>query len=107
MHTGAVVLGNSAFPLFTPQYSRKHDNIVAYSLKARIVGSQLSAVTGQRPVNNDRGMMFSAQTLPMVAHATMEYVTPSLSNNCTITEERCFLCSPYRGYIKSLVELVT
>jgi hypothetical protein len=37
---------------------------VAYSLKARIVESQRPAVTRQRPVNNNRGMVFSAQCVP-------------------------------------------
>jgi hypothetical protein len=33
----------------------------------------------------NRGMVFSVQSIPM------EYVLPLLSNNCTATEERCFL----------------
>jgi hypothetical protein len=53
--------------------------------------SQQPAFTRQRPVNNNRGMVFSAQFVPMVEHAAMEYVMPSLSNNCTTTEEWCFL----------------
>jgi hypothetical protein len=56
------------------------------------IRSQQPAVTRQRPVNN-REMVFSAQTVPMAAHATMEYLTPSLINNCTAAEERCFLHS--------------
>jgi hypothetical protein len=74
------------------------EDIVAYYLKARIVESQQPAVTRQRPVNN-RGMVFSAQSVPMAAHATMEYVMHSLSNNCTATEERCFLRGPCRDVI--------
>jgi hypothetical protein len=63
-------------------------NIVAYSLKARIVESQ------QRPVSKNRGIVFSAGSVPMAEHATMENVMPPLSNNCTATEERRFLRGP-------------
>jgi hypothetical protein len=70
--------------------------IVAYSLKSRIMESQQPAVTRQRPVNNNRGKVFSAQCVPMAAHATMEYAMPSLSNNCTATDEPCFLLGPFR-----------
>jgi hypothetical protein len=73
-------------------------NIVAYSLKARIMESQQLAVIRQRPVNN-RGMVFSARSVLMNAHAKMEYAMPSLSNNCIATEERCFLCGPCRDII--------
>jgi hypothetical protein len=59
--------------------------IVPYSLKARTVESQQLAISRQRPINI-RGMVFSAQSMLMAAHATMEYVMPSLSNNCTMTE---------------------
>jgi hypothetical protein len=52
------------------------------------------AVTRQQPVNN-RGMVFSVQSMPMVVHASMEYVMPSLTNNCTAAEEQCFLCKDY------------
>jgi hypothetical protein len=38
-------------------------------------------------------MVFSAQAMPMAAHATKDYVMPSLNNNFTVTEEQCFLCS--------------
>jgi hypothetical protein len=44
-------------------------------------------------------MVFSAQSMPMAAHTTIEYVTPSLSNNCTATEKRCFLHSPRQDVI--------
>jgi hypothetical protein len=64
---------------------------VAYALKARIVETQQPAVTRQRPVNKNRRMAFSAEFVPMAAHATMQYVMPSLSNNCTTREERHFL----------------
>jgi hypothetical protein len=67
---------------------------VAYSLKARFMESQKPAATRQRSVKNNRGMMFSVQSLPMAANATMEYVMPSLSNSRTLTEERCFLHGP-------------
>jgi hypothetical protein len=63
-------------------------NTVAYSLKARTVESQQLAVTMQWPVNNNRGMVFSAQSMLMAVHITMEYIMPSLSNNCTAIEER-------------------
>jgi hypothetical protein len=42
------------------------------------------AVTRQRPVNSNTGIVFSARSTPMAAHATMD----------TATEERCFLCGP-------------
>jgi adhesin HecA-like repeat protein len=44
---------------------------VAYLLNTRIVGSQQLAVTKQRLINN-RGMVFSAQSLPTDAYATIE-----------------------------------
>jgi hypothetical protein len=71
------------------------EHIVTYSLKTKIVESEQPAVTRQQPVNN-RGMVFSAKSVAMVAHARMEYVMPSLSNNCTATEERCLLRGPCR-----------
>jgi Fe-S-cluster-containing hydrogenase component 2 len=75
------------------------DGIVTYSLKARIVGSQQPAVTRQRSTNNSRGIVFSTQSMPMSVHATLENVIPSLSNNYTVTEERCFLCGACLDYI--------
>jgi hypothetical protein len=54
--------------------------MVAYSLKARIVETQQPAVTRQRPVNDNRGMVFSAQSMHKAVDATMEYVIPSQSN---------------------------
>jgi hypothetical protein len=56
-----------------------------------------------RPVNNNIEVVFSAQSIPMAAHAIKEYVTPLLNNNFTVTEEQCFLCSPRRCYIMSWV----
>jgi hypothetical protein len=56
-------------------------NIVAYSLKARIMESQQPAVTRQRPVNNNRGIVFSAQSVPLPAHETMEYIKQDLRCN--------------------------
>jgi hypothetical protein len=68
--------------------------IVAYSLKAKTVESQQPTVTKQRPVNNNKWMVFSAQFVLMDVHSIIEYVMPSLSNNFTVTEERCFLRGP-------------
>jgi hypothetical protein len=68
--------------------------------RVTIVNSQQPAVARRRAVNNNRRMVFSVESVPMDAHATIEYVMPSLSNNCT-TEERCFLCSSCRSYIMS------
>jgi hypothetical protein len=62
---------------------------VAYSLKARVIGLQYPAVSRQWPLNN-RGTMFSAQSMPVVVHATVEYVMPSLSYNFTTTENGVF-----------------
>jgi hypothetical protein len=59
------------------------------------------AVTKQRPVNNSRGILFSAQSMPMAAYAAMKYFMPLQSNNCTATEEQCFLCRLYWVYIMS------
>jgi hypothetical protein len=72
---------------------------VAYSPKARIMELQQLPVTRRRPINNDRGMVFSAQSVPMAAHATVECSMSSLSNSCTATGERCFLRDPFRDVI--------
>jgi hypothetical protein len=64
---------------------------VAYLLKSRIVESQQQAITRQQPVNN-RGIVYSV-------HTTVEYIMPLLSNNRTVTDEQCFLCSPRQGVI--------
>jgi hypothetical protein len=60
---------------------------VAYLLKAGIVELQQLAITSQWPVNNNRGIVFSAQSMLMAANATTEYIMPLLSNNCTTAEE--------------------
>jgi hypothetical protein len=51
------------------------------------------------PVNKNRGMVFSARPVLMVAHATIRYIMPPLSNNCTATEASCFLWGPCRDVI--------
>jgi hypothetical protein len=83
----------NTFNFFSVKY------IDAYSLKARIVESQRPAIARQPLVNNNRGV-FSALSLPMVAHATMEYSMPLLSNICTTTGERYFLFGPCQDYIR-------
>jgi hypothetical protein len=70
--------------------------IVAYSLKARILESHQPAVTRQQPIN--RGMAFCMQSMLMAEHATVEYIIPSLSQNCTATEE-VFSAQSVPGYI--------
>jgi hypothetical protein len=75
---------------------------VVYSLRARILESQQLTVTRQRPVNNNRGMVFCAQSVPMAAHATVEYIMQSRSNSCTATEERCFLRCPCQYIISRI-----
>jgi hypothetical protein len=69
-------------------------NTVVYLLKARIMELQQPAVTRQRPVNNNSGMVFSVQSMPMATHPTVAYVIPSLSNKCATRDERRFLGSP-------------
>jgi hypothetical protein len=56
--------------------------VLRHMLKATIVVSQQPAVTSERPVNS-RGIAFSAQSMPMSVHATMECVI----NDYTLTEE--------------------
>jgi hypothetical protein len=80
---------------------------VAYSLKAKIMESQQPAVTRQRPINNNIGMVFPAQSVAMAAHEIMEYVMPSLSNNCTATEEQFYLRGPCRNVISRARILMT
>jgi hypothetical protein len=72
---------------------------MAYSLTIRTVRTQQPTITRQRPVHNRR-IVFSEQSMPMAGHAIMEYVMPSLSNNQTETEERCFLRGPHRVAVK-------
>jgi hypothetical protein len=55
------------------------------------------------PVNSNRRVVFSAQSMPMAVNATMEYVMPPLSNNCTAREEWCFLRGPYQNVIDRMV----
>jgi hypothetical protein len=76
--------------------------VVAYSLKAKTVQSQQSAVSRQRPVNSNKEMVISARCVSMAAFTTMEYMPP-LSNNRTATEERCFLCGPCRNTIRRII----
>jgi hypothetical protein len=45
----------------------------------------------------------SARSVPISAHATMEYVMPPLSNNRTARDERCLLRGPYRDVISRTV----
>jgi hypothetical protein len=78
--------------------SNKSEHSVAYSLKERTVESQQLAVSMQRPLNN-RGMVFSVQSVLMAAHAATEYIIPSLSNNFTATEEQCFMHGTYQDII--------
>jgi hypothetical protein len=80
-----------------------HIYIVAYSLKARIVEPQQPAVTRQRNVNKNRGVVFSARCVPMSAQAAMEYVMSSLSSSCTAADERCFLRVPCRDFISRTI----
>jgi hypothetical protein len=51
-------------------------------------------------------MVFSDQYVPMAMHATVEYVMLLLSNNCTATEERCFLRGPYRDVTAQQISIV-
>jgi hypothetical protein len=64
---------------------------VVYSFRERDV-THSSWHYRQQHVNKNRGMVFSVQSMLMTVHATMEYATPSLSNNCTAKEEHFFLC---------------
>jgi hypothetical protein len=45
--------------------------VLRHSLKARIMETQQLAVTRQQSVNNNRGMVFSVQSMPMAVHATI------------------------------------
>jgi hypothetical protein len=65
--------------------------------------SQQPAVTRQLPVNNNRGMVFSALSMPIAAHATVEHIVLPVSNNRNATEERCFLRGPCRDVISKPV----
>jgi hypothetical protein len=50
--------------------------------RQRPQNKQVTAVSRQRNVNNNKGITFSERSTPMAAHTTMD----------TATEERCFLC---------------
>jgi hypothetical protein len=52
-------------------------------------------VTRQRPVNSNRGIVFSALSAPMAAQAAMD----------TATEERCFLCGPFRDVLSRTIRV--
>jgi hypothetical protein len=78
-------------------------DVVAYSLKARIMESQQLAVARQRPINNKRGIVFSARSVPMAAQATVDYIMPPLNNNCAATEKWCFLCDPCQDILSRTV----
>jgi hypothetical protein len=47
--------------------------------------------------------VFSSLSVPMVAHATMEYVMALLRNKCTATVEQCFLCGSCQDVISRIV----
>jgi hypothetical protein len=88
---------------FTPRSPKWPSHILAYSLKARIMESEQPAFTRQRPVNNNRGMVFCARSVPMLEHVTVNYVMPPLSDNRTATEERCFLRGSCRDVVSRIV----
>jgi hypothetical protein len=52
-------------------------------------------VTRQRPVNSDRGIVFSARSAPMAAQAA---IGPE-------TEERCFLYGPFRDVLSRTISV--
>jgi hypothetical protein len=64
----------------------------------REIRNYTTAVTMQRPVNN-RGVVFSVQTVSIAVQAPMEYVILSSSNNCTAIEEWYFVRRPCRDVI--------
>jgi hypothetical protein len=49
-------------------------------------------------VNNRRGMVFSAQSILMVAYATIEYIMPSISNDSSAREDMVFSTSSVPRY---------
>jgi hypothetical protein len=53
---------------------------------------------------HNRGIVFSAGSVPMAANATFEYVMPPLSNNRTPTKERRFLRGPCRDVSRTVCE---
>jgi hypothetical protein len=79
-------------------------DIVAYTLKARIVKSQQPAMTRQRPVNKKR-VLFSGQSVPIPALEPMKYVMQSVSKNTIETEKRGFLNGPCT-YVISRISII-
>jgi hypothetical protein len=61
-------------------------NIVASRPAARQTSNYTTAIAKQWPINSNRGMAFSAQSVLMAAHTAVEYIKPLLSNNCTATD---------------------
>jgi hypothetical protein len=63
-----------------------------------------SYIVARTPVARQRvgngGIVFSAESVWIYSHATVEYVIPPLSKNCIATEERYFLRGPCRGVIE-------
>jgi hypothetical protein len=66
-------------------FPASEDKILWHIRSNQDLWSQQLAVTRHWPINNIKGMGFSAQSMLMAAHATMECVMPSLGNNCTVT----------------------
>lgn len=80
----------------------RYFSIVACLLKAKIVESQHPAFTREWPTNDNRGMMFSVQSMRTAAYARMEYVI-SLSNNC-LQQRNSVLCEVRAGVVMAWVE---
>jgi hypothetical protein len=79
---------------------------VAYSLKARIVESQQPAFTRPWPVISNRGLIFSAHSVPIAVHAAVEYIVPSLSNShssCVCSHTDYMAVYPRRYHSKSIL----
>jgi hypothetical protein len=47
------------------------------------ISNYKTGVANYWPVNSNRVMVLSVQSVLMAAHVKMEYVMPPLSNNCT------------------------
>jgi hypothetical protein len=62
-------IGDNPDIRFSQLISLTSIHIVEYLLKARIVESQQLANTRQQPINNNRGIVFSLQSVPMAANA--------------------------------------
>jgi hypothetical protein len=68
----------------------KEKHIILWHISSKKeLWSQQPAVTRQRPVNNNRGRVFSEQSVPMAEHATMESHAIA-KQQLNRTEERCF-----------------